>query len=143
MWLFCLYCSSLKRLRFKGEDITVFKTRFTRRACLSPELNSREERSKQYFDTPLDADFRSPLSWEVDSELHNIDEMFGASAAHRTQHQLVQLEQDNTEMVARREKEVGSIVRSIVDLNDVFKDLAHMVVDQVSARHGTTSHDIT
>jgi len=34
-------------------------------------------------------------------------------------------------MVEQREKEVLQIVRSIQDLNEIFKDLASLVVDQV------------
>jgi len=34
-------------------------------------------------------------------------------------------------MVEQREKEILQIVRSIQDLNEIFKDLATLVVDQV------------
>ncbi len=39
--------------------------------------------------------------------------------------------EDNTRQVEHREKEINQIVRSIQDLNEIFKDLATMVVDQV------------
>ena len=42
--------------------------------------------------------------------------------------------EDNTAMVAEREKEIMSIVQSIADLNDIFRDLASMVAEQVSSR---------
>jgi syntaxin 16 len=92
-------------------------------------LNSREERSKQYFDTVLDQDFSQGTDWEVD----NIDEQFGLASASGlvSQQQLLLLEEENTRMAARREHEVRQIVKSIVDLNEIFKDLAQMVVDQV------------
>lgn len=95
-------------------------------------LNSREERSKQYFNTALDEDCSQGVDWEVDSEVDNIDQQFGLvpNAGHLAQQQLLLLE-DNTRMAARREHEVRQIVKSIVDLNDIFKDLAHMVADQV------------
>lgn len=91
-------------------------------------LKSREERSKQYFDTALDQDFSQGADWEVD----NIDQQFGLASAsgHLSQQQLLLLEEDNTRMAARREHEVRQIVKSIVDLNDIFKDLAQMVADQ-------------
>jgi hypothetical protein len=38
---------------------------------------------------------------------------------------------DNTAQAEQRETEVRKIVSSIVDLHSIFKDLAHMVVDQV------------
>ena len=43
----------------------------------------------------------------------------------------MQLVEDNTVMVQHREKEISHIVRSIQDLNEIFKDLSNMVVDQV------------
>ncbi|CAG2058740.1 unnamed protein product [Timema podura] len=94
------------------------------------ELNSREERSRQYFSTPLDL----PAEWEVDNDVDNIDLLFevGANSHSRvlTQTQLLLLEEENTQTAARREQEVRQIVKSIVDLNDIFKDLSHMVADQ-------------
>ena len=38
---------------------------------------------------------------------------------------------DNTMIVVEREREITQIVRSIHDLNEIFKDLAVMIVDQV------------
>ena len=43
----------------------------------------------------------------------------------------LQLVEDNTSLVEHREKEITQIVRSINDLNEIFKDLATMIVDQV------------
>ena len=37
----------------------------------------------------------------------------------------------NKRMVEERETEINHIVKSIQDLNDLFKDLSTMVVDQV------------
>nr|CAD7424784.1 unnamed protein product [Timema monikensis] len=94
------------------------------------KLNSREERSRQYFSTPLDL----AAEWEVDNDVDNIDLLFevGATSHSRvlTQTQLLLLEEENTQTAARREQEVRQIVKSIVDLNDIFKDLSHMVADQ-------------
>ena len=39
--------------------------------------------------------------------------------------------EDNTVFVQQREKEVLQIVRSIQDLNEIFKELSSMIVDQV------------
>ena len=44
----------------------------------------------------------------------------------------MQMVDDNSQMVEHREKEINQIVRSIQDLNEIFKDLATMVVDQVN-----------
>ena len=38
---------------------------------------------------------------------------------------------DDSLMVEQREKEIMQIVRSIQDLNDIFKELSFMIVDQV------------
>ena len=42
----------------------------------------------------------------------------------------IQMVEDNTIVVQHREQEIGQIVRSIQDLNDIFKDLSTMIVDQ-------------
>ena len=47
-----------------------------------------------------------------------------------TTSQLAQLEENN-EMISQREKEIQNIVKSIFDLNEIFKDLAVMIIDQV------------
>lgn len=47
-----------------------------------------------------------------------------------TDDQLMLVEQ-NTVMVEDREREIRQIVQSISDLNEIFRDLAGMVVEQV------------
>lgn len=44
----------------------------------------------------------------------------------------IQLLLQNADMVKERERDVMSVSKSIVELNSLFKDLASMVVDQVS-----------
>ncbi len=41
--------------------------------------------------------------------------------------------EDNTQFVQQREQELDKITRSIQDLNEIFKDLATMIVDQVGS----------
>lgn len=66
-----------------------------------------------------------------EEEEQDIDEVFQKPANQRmTQQQLLMYEEDNTKMALHREQEVNKIVTSIVELNDIFKDLAHMVRDQ-------------
>lgn len=48
-----------------------------------------------------------------------------------TQTQMLLMEEENTKIIADREREVSHIVQSIGELNAIFKDLAHMVADQV------------
>ncbi|XP_041375822.1 syntaxin-16-like [Gigantopelta aegis] len=84
-------------------------------------LQSREERSKQYFDTSIGSD--TGLMEEV-----NIadDDMYDKGF---TQAQL-ELVEDNTSTIHQRSKEINQIVKSILDLNEIFKDLSTMIVDQ-------------
>lgn len=76
------------------------------------------------------------MEWELDNELNNIDRAFSLSTTSeysrlQSQTQLLLLEEENTRDAAQREQEVRQIVKSIVDLNDIFKDLSHMVAEQV------------
>lgn len=48
------------------------------------------------------------------------------------QQQLLKFEIDNTKVIEAREKEVMHIVKSIVDLNQIYKDLSHLVEEQGS-----------
>jgi hypothetical protein len=41
------------------------------------------------------------------------------------------LVEDNSALIELREKEIQSIVQSISELNDIFRDLATMIVEQV------------
>lgn len=52
------------------------------------------------------------------------------------------LVEHNTVMVEEREREIRQIVQSISDLNEIFRDLAGMVVEQVFDAHTQLSlHD--
>jgi len=83
------------------------------------KLRTREERSKQYFDTDLVGG--GGYTAEDDA-----DEFFDQGFS-QTQLQKVE---DNTMFVQQREKEIQQIVKNIQDLNEIFKDLAGMIVDQ-------------
>lgn len=43
------------------------------------------------------------------------------------------IEEENAKMAAQWEREANQITSSVVELNNIFKDLAHMVVQQVSS----------
>ncbi|XP_077191831.1 syntaxin-16 isoform X2 [Paroedura picta] len=78
-------------------------------------MKNREERSKHFFDTSV------PLM--DDGENSTIyDRGF-------TDDQLVLVEQ-NTMLVEEREREIRQIVQSISDLNEIFRDLGSMIVEQ-------------
>ncbi|KAJ8925914.1 hypothetical protein NQ315_009766 [Exocentrus adspersus] len=88
------------------------------------QIQSREDRSKIYFNNQnIDLD----NFYGEDSE--DIDDYF-VNSRQMSQQQLLMLEEDNTRMAQEREQEVNAIVKSIMDLNEIFKDLSQMVVDQ-------------
>ncbi|XP_030378540.1 syntaxin-16 [Scaptodrosophila lebanonensis] len=66
-----------------------------------------------------------------DDDQQEIDANFKKPLANRmTQQQLLLFEEENSRLAQHREQEVMKIVRSIYDLNDIFKDLGHMVQEQ-------------
>jgi syntaxin 16 len=89
-------------------------------------ITAREEMSNQYlnFDDMM-----------TESSPYNYDDMFlesesgGNKNPQWTQQQLLALEEDNV-VLQEREREVQQIVKSILDLNTVFRELAHMVQEQ-------------
>ncbi|XP_023954972.1 syntaxin-16 [Bicyclus anynana] len=111
-------------------------------------LTSREERSNAYFELPnfeelslqdelppgLTSNQTDLLFSLPSTSTHNDydDEHLEGSfqKQHSNQKQLLLMQEENTKMVAEREEEVNKIVKSIVDLNDIFKDLGHMVNEQ-------------
>ncbi|XP_045300064.1 syntaxin-16 isoform X4 [Leopardus geoffroyi] len=78
-------------------------------------MKNREERSQHFFDTAV------PLMDDGDDNTL-YDRGF-------TDDQLVLVEQ-NTLMVEEREREIRQIVQSISDLNEIFRDLGAMIVEQ-------------
>ncbi|CAK1543680.1 unnamed protein product [Leptosia nina] len=103
-------------------------------------LTSREERSNAYFDLPnfeeLSLDDNNLLPGLTNNQtdllfsLPSTSNYEDESRNTLNQKQLLLMEEENTQMIAEREQEVNKIVKSIVDLNDIFKDLAHMVHEQ-------------
>ncbi|VEN41653.1 unnamed protein product [Callosobruchus maculatus] len=86
------------------------------------QIQSREDRSKMYFDKNIEMDDM------YSQETEEIDNYFLTSKV--SQQQLLMLEEENTKFAQEREREVNAIMRSILDLNEIFKDLSQMVVDQ-------------
>lgn len=77
-----------------------------------PRSNSNNNGFAGSTDEQIDAFFQRPVS------------------SHMTQQQLLLFEEENTRMAEHREHEVTKVVKSIVDLNEIFKDLASMVQEQ-------------
>ncbi|CAG0895621.1 unnamed protein product [Darwinula stevensoni] len=87
-------------------------------------LKSREEWSQQYFEIP------TPLNTTVNQIIDEpAGDMVWFEDPKETQQQLLLLE-ENTEWLNQRDKEIQEIVKSIVELNDMFRDLAQLVIDQ-------------
>lgn len=127
------------------QDLSV--TFRTAQSTYLKSLTSREERSNAYFDLPnfeelsLDDNELLPgLSNNQTDLLFSLPSTSGTQKFDQngddyqrqalSQKQLLLMQEENTRDVAEREEEVNKIVRSIVDLNDIFKDLAHMVNEQ-------------
>lgn len=121
------------------------------------ELNHREARSNAFFDHSTFSDidlgggtnhvesfdnFLNPNGNSIvagvaamsSAQLQDdqIDEYFQKPVSGRlmTDQQLLLFEEENTRLIESREREVSKIVKSIMDLQDIFKDLAGMVHEQ-------------
>uniref|UniRef100_A0A1B0GLL2 Putative snare protein tlg2/syntaxin 16 n=1 Tax=Lutzomyia longipalpis TaxID=7200 RepID=A0A1B0GLL2_LUTLO len=127
------------------QDIT-FRFRNSQNTYLR-QMASREERSNVFFETQdfttIDLEpprettvesfdnFLKPKPTVLEESDEQIDEYFQQPVSSRlTQQQLLLFEEDNTKIIEQREQEVSRIVRSIVDLHDIFKDLGGMVQEQ-------------
>ncbi|KAL3859292.1 hypothetical protein ACJMK2_009517 [Sinanodonta woodiana] len=89
------------------------------------KIQSREERSREFFDTNIGPET---------SLLFDADGTYSDGAGYEKGFTTVQLQmvEDTAVAVQQRENEINKIVRSIQDLNEIFKDLSQMVVDQGS-----------
>lgn len=116
------------------------------------QINSMEEYTNEFFDSlnfngpptnnhqEVDSfdNFLKPATSYNASQLDDInqnddklDEYFQIKPSQKMgNRQLLQFEVDNTRLVESREKEVIGIVKSIVDLNTIYKDLSNMVQEQ-------------
>lgn len=66
-----------------------------------------------------------------DDSSQQIDEDFQRPISNRmTKQQLLLFEEENSRFAINRDEEVTKIVKSIYDLNDIFKDLSQMVQEQ-------------
>lgn len=85
------------------------------------KMKNREEREKKYFNN----DFQ-PTNAFMQEEDENFDDLYdkGFTTAQ------LQMVEENEQVVRQREEEISHIVRSIGDLNTIFKDLAMLIVDQ-------------
>lgn len=87
------------------------------------KIQSRKERSNMLFDT---SEYSSPSALMTEEFIYDEDD---ANLLNLKQDQ-IQKQRVNTQLLNEREKEITHVVKSIQDLNEVFKDLATMIVDQ-------------
>lgn len=137
------------------QELTV-KFRISQNSYLK-QLNSREERSQKFFDDFTNVNINSGANGErenyVDSfdnflqpsssrttnlydeddeaKQNELDEHFQRPMTNRmTEQQLLLFEEENTRLALHRDEEVSKVVKTIYDLNDIFKDLGQMVQEQ-------------
>ncbi|VDP32188.1 unnamed protein product [Schistosoma mattheei] len=92
------------------------------------KLRSRDERIRSYLNIDLNIGDTSSTSNNLVNEFEDSDYAVWESQKQRRSLLLT----ENTNMVVQREQEIHQIVQSIHELNEIFRDVAQMVVDQVS-----------
>lgn len=81
--------------------------------------------------TSTNLNFNQSQLDDLDND-ERLDEYFQIKPSQKLNHQqqLLKFEIDNTKQMEAREKEVMNIVKSIVDLNQIYKELSHLVEEQ-------------
>lgn len=118
----CLIKNVVSNLATSLQDLTTF---FRKNQNLYlKKIHSRKERSNMLFDTSQYST-SSALMIEENCDEDEDD----ANLLNLKQDQL-QTNRANKQLINEREQEITHVVRSIEDLNEVFKNLATMIVDQ-------------
>ncbi|KAL3311908.1 Syntaxin-16 [Cichlidogyrus casuarinus] len=89
------------------------------------KLKMRDERIKGYLNIDFAVDQDVP-EFVLDPLRFESDFSQTQTMTHQSQIDI----EENTRMAAQREEEINQIVRSLHELNDIFRDLAHFVVEQ-------------
>nr|SVE73731.1 EOG090X0AQP [Daphnia atkinsoni] len=84
------------------------------------KIKSREERSQQFFGG-------ASKDWNYDDWTTTSSQ---TDAPRVMSQQQLLLNEENSSFVEQREKEIQNVVRSIYELNSIFKEISHMVADQ-------------
>lgn len=100
------------------------------------EIKRREAMSSQMFfeteDNPSSSDLFDMLG---NGSSNNYGQQLQMQQSNQTQtFAAILIEEENAKMAAQWEQEANQITSSVVELNNIFKDLAHMVVQQVSCK---------
>jgi syntaxin 16 len=111
------------------------------------QIKQREDRSNVFFEdlnfekTTVDSfdNFIQPVSsnfattemdYKSDEQIDEYFSMTRAGQGNLQQQQQLFIDMDNTKLIEAREQDVANIVKSIVDLNVIFRELSTMVSDQ-------------
>ncbi|CAF0790662.1 unnamed protein product [Brachionus calyciflorus] len=113
----------VKSLASQLQDITT-NYRSNQNSYLK-KIQARKERSNMFFDT---SQYLPSSAIMTEDNIYD-DEDLNFKTANQRQEQL-QMNRTNERLITERETEITHIVKSISDLNELFKDLATMVADQ-------------
>lgn len=99
------------------------------------EIKHREAMSSQsFFDTEDNNSSSDLLDMFGNGASDSYGQQLQAQQSSQTQKfAAILIEEENAKIAAQWEHEANQIASSVVELNNVFKDLAYMVVQQVSA----------
>jgi syntaxin 16 len=92
------------------------------------EIQSRKERSNMLFDTSQYSSSSALMTEENELDDHQPNQR--QSSNYNYEQEQLKISRVNERLLNEREAEINHIVKSIHDLNELFKDLATMVVDQ-------------
>lgn len=100
--------------------------------CL--EIKRREAMSSQmFFETEDNTSNSDLLDMLGNGSSNSYGQQLQMQQSNQTQtFAAILIEEENAKMATQWEREANQITSSVVELNNIFKDLAHMVVQQVS-----------
>lgn len=139
-----LTANVLMYLMITLQDLTI-KFRNCQNTYLK-QTNLREERSQKIFDAFKNSQQNTESSigsqasskpnnkfsfCNEDVDETNLDEYFQRPTSERmTEYQVQLFKEESTRLIQSRDEKVTKIVQSIYELNDIFKDLSQLVLEQ-------------
>lgn len=90
--------------------------------------------SQMFFETEDNSSNSDLLDMLGNGSSNSFGQQLQAQQSNQSQtFAAILIEEENAKMAAQWEHEANQITSSVVELNNIFKDLAHMVVQQVSS----------
>lgn len=104
-------------------------------SCTCLEIKCREAMSSQmFFETEDNSSNSDLLDMLGNGSSNSFGQQLQAQQSNQSQtFAAILIEEENAKMAVQWEHETNQITSSVVELNNIFKDLAHMVVQQVSS----------